>query len=64
MGNRAPLPCSDLINTYVDCMEKHEGVRPDPYEPEWCDAEKHAYLACREALQRSADDKHKEKDDA
>jgi hypothetical protein len=49
MGNvfdKELLPCKDLMNSYVKCMEDHEGVRPDPYEPEWCCESKNLYLDC------------------
>ena len=50
MGNKQSHPCNDLLEAYVKCMEIHEGVRPDPYEPEWCEVEKDAYRECREKL--------------
>ena len=59
MGNKQPLPCSDLIDSYVKCMEEHEGVRPDPYEPEWCDDQKQSYLGCMEEMQKEHTNKNK-----
>ena len=52
MGNQQDkqLPCTEFMKSYVKCMEDHEGVRPDPYEPEWCDQEKTSYLDCMNHL--------------
>lgn len=54
MGNavQTPLPCAEFMDSYVKCMEEHEGVRPDPYEPEWCDEEKNSYLNCMAELRK------------
>ena len=54
MGGEQSHPCSEYMNAYVKCMEVHDGVRPDPYEPEWCEAEKDAYRECREGLKAKA----------
>ena len=40
-------PCAELLRGYVKCMEDHEGQQPAPYEPEFCEEEKNAYVACR-----------------
>ena len=58
MGAEQSHPCSELLDAYVKCMEIHEGVRPDPYEPEWCEAEKDAYRECREKLKTTAKAAH------
>ncbi len=52
--SKKPLACGDLLDAYVRCMEEHRDVAPDPYEPEWCDAEKSLYRACRDALKPKA----------
>ena len=45
-------PCGDLRKGYIKCMKVNYGRAPDPYEPEWCEAEKEAYVACRKTLQK------------
>ena len=47
---KEPLPCSEFLDKYVKCMEDKSGVRPDPYEPEWCDEQKTSYLDCMTEL--------------
>ena len=47
-----PPACGALLDAYVRCMEEHQNVAPDPYEPEWCSAENSLYRACREELKR------------
>eukprot|EP00941_MAST-03F_sp_MAST-3F-sp1_P003554 g3554.t1 len=39
--------CADKLMAYVKCMEAHAGVKPDPYELEWCNAERDCYRECR-----------------
>lgn len=39
--------CRDKLVAYVKCMEKHKGIRPDPYELEWCNDERDAYRESR-----------------
>ena len=48
MGNSAAKdaakdPCHSVLQEYIKCMEVHEGVKPAPYEPEYCTIEKDAY---------------------
>ena len=45
-------PCTVAIQAYVQCMTIHEGKKPDPYEPEFCNAEKDLYRACRAQLKQ------------
>ena len=45
-------PCGAVLETYIKCMEKHEGTRPDPYEPEFCHLERDQYLDCRQSLKK------------
>ena len=47
-------PCDGLLQAYVTCMEVHQGKRPDPYEPEWCESDKDAYRECRDKLKAEA----------
>ena len=39
--------CHEKLARYVECMKAHEGARPDPYELEWCSAERDEYRTCR-----------------
>ena len=55
MGNSAAKdaakdPCHSVLQEYIKCMEVHEGVKPAPYEPEYCTIEKDAYRDCRDKL--------------
>ena len=55
MGNStakevAKDPCYTVLQEYIKCMEVHEGVKPAPYEPEYCTIEKDAYRDCRDKL--------------
>ena len=50
MGNRLEQqadPCKPLLDAYVECMKEHEGVAPEPFEPEFCEEAKSLYLDCR-----------------
>jgi hypothetical protein len=44
--------CTAAIDKYVQCMSAHEGIRPDPYEPEFCAVERDLYIACRAELKK------------
>ena len=57
--SRGQAPCRELLQSYVDCMEAHRGVAPDPYEGEYCEVEKNAYRACRAALKESKSEEKK-----
>lgn len=54
-GSRTANPCLAKLDAYVACMEAHDGKRPDPYEGEWCDAEREAYRECRAQLRKARD---------
>ena len=56
MGATESQPCDSLLQSYVKCMKVHQGQRPDPYEPEWCEGDKEAYRECREQLKDQAKD--------
>jgi hypothetical protein len=45
-------PCGAVLEAYIKCMEEHDGVRPDPYEPEYCHFEREVYLECRKSLSK------------
>ena len=45
---RTSNPCGAELQRYVECMEAHEGARPDPYETEFCASDVQAYKLCRE----------------
>lgn len=40
--------CTEYLVAYERCMEDHVGIRPDPYEGEWCEEYKNAYMVCRQ----------------
>jgi|TARA_B110000003_G_C16225634_1_gene369120 hypothetical protein len=58
MGNEISInkkkdPCYKVLGEYIKCMEVHEGVKPELYEPEFCTIEKEAYRDCRSQLSGS-----------
>jgi hypothetical protein len=44
---RKGAACSSHLDAYEACMEDHRGVRPAPYEGEWCEEFRNAYHVCR-----------------
>lgn len=47
IGSNQSIPCYSQLQAYELCVETHNGVAPRPYESEWCEEEKQAYLHCR-----------------
>lgn len=44
---RKAAACGAHLDAYEACMEDHRGVRPGPYEGEWCEEFRNAYHVCR-----------------
>jgi hypothetical protein len=64
MGNELSVsrkkdPCFKVLEDYINCMEVHEGVKPELYEPEFCTIEKEAYRDCRNQLKGNIKKKEK-----